>query len=159
MACLVVHRNSCWIEVGAAAVKSLWHEAGTTRVPCGNDGMKMEFGSVFLSRRQFLHSLLTLGSREALSSACVVSHSGGYYGFSHLPRRCELHRCCVPVRPAVLYRFSPSFPLINQATLFFLINENGKSFAPFQKIRDKLSSKLAQMSKFILTNVTAQVFL
>ena len=43
----------------------------------------------------------------------------------------------VPGRPecpsmGVLLRFSSGFPFINRATLFFLVNENDKSFASFK---------------------------
>jgi len=37
-----------------------------------------------------------------------------------------------------LYRFQPVFPSINRAILFFLINENGKYFASFQKKKTQL---------------------
>jgi hypothetical protein len=36
-------------------------------------------------------------------------------------------------RRGCLYRFLVGFPLINRPTLFFLIVENGKSFALFKK--------------------------
>jgi hypothetical protein len=36
-------------------------------------------------------------------------------------------------RRGCLYRFLVGFPLINHPTLFILINENGMSFALFQK--------------------------
>jgi hypothetical protein len=45
---------------------------------------------------------------------------------------------------SLLYRFQPGFPLINRATLFFLINENGKSFASFQK-KKKEKGQFQQM--------------
>jgi hypothetical protein len=44
---------------------------------------------------------------------------------------CPLRRSCSMT--VVSYRFLVGFPLIKRSTLFFLINEDGKSFASFQK--------------------------
>jgi hypothetical protein len=43
-------------------------------------------------------------------------------------------------RRGCLYRFSVGFPLINRPTLFFLIDENDKSFALFQKKKKSATS-------------------